>query len=75
MIPVDGKNSLLHPDSKCKVCGEALYSTDHDNFEVTYHCSSEQARFWEYDRGTHEQNQSKEHWDQSREEICLRKPD
>jgi hypothetical protein len=66
-----GPTGVMHPDSQCRICGAPLYSTDHYNFEITYHCSSEAARFWDYDRGTLEQVESKEHWDQSREEICL----
>ncbi|HTJ14273.1 MAG TPA: hypothetical protein VL547_19675 [Dinghuibacter sp.] len=73
MVTADGQKDLLHPDSACKVCGAPLYSTDHDNFEITYHCSSAAARFWDYDRGTRDQDVAKTHWDNSREEICLRK--
>jgi hypothetical protein len=68
-----GPTGVMHPDSVCKICGSPLYSTDHYNFEITYHCSSEAARFWDYDRGTREQEESKMHWDESREEICLNK--
>ncbi len=55
----------------CIVCGAPLYSTDHGNGEVTYHCSSAEARFWEFERGSPEQNQSMNHWDKSRKEIQL----
>jgi len=71
--PGSGAVGIVHPDSTCRVCGSPLYSTDHYNFEITYHCSSEAARFWDYDRGTIEQDKAKWHWDQSREEICLNK--
>jgi hypothetical protein len=71
----EGQSDLLHPDEKCRVCGKPLYSTDHDNYEVTYHCSSPEARFWDYERGTQEQEVSKRHWEQSREEVCLRRKD
>ncbi|TDX01360.1 hypothetical protein [Dinghuibacter silviterrae] len=67
-----GSIDLLHPDSKCKVCGAPLYSTDHDNHEITYHCSSPEARFWDFERGTRDQDMAKNHWDQSREEIFLK---
>ena len=58
---------------KCKICGSSLYSTDHGNGETTYHCSSAEARFWDFERGTAEQNRSKDHWDQSRLEVFLDK--
>ena len=69
MATANGQKDLLHPDTTCRVCGAPLYSTDHDNFEITYHCSSEQARFWDYDRGTMAQEAAKDHWDRSREEV------
>jgi hypothetical protein len=61
----------LRVDIKCVVCGSDLYSTDHGNQEVTYHCSSTEARFWDYERGTYEQVVAKDHWDKSRQEIFL----
>jgi hypothetical protein len=61
------------PAVTCKVCGQTLYSTDHGgNRQVTYHCSSAEARFWDYDRGSKAQHHAKEHWDESREEIWFR---
>jgi hypothetical protein len=48
-----------------------MYATDHGNSEITYHCSSPEARFWDFDRGTVAQHQAKEHWDQSIREIFL----
>jgi hypothetical protein len=63
------KEGHVHPDLHCKVCGAPLYSTDLDNFEITYHCSSPAARFWEFDRGSVEERESKEHWDASRVEL------
>ncbi len=64
-----------HPNEECncRVCGKPLYSTDHSNFEITFHCSSPEARFWDFDRGTIEQNISKKHWDESKEEVYLNK--
>ena len=53
----------------CTVCGSPMYITDHGNHELTYHCSSSEARFWDFDRGTFEQVKSKEHWDRSKQEI------
>jgi Zn-finger nucleic acid-binding protein len=55
----------------CPVCGSAMYPTDRNNFEVTYRCSSPEARFWDFDRGTLDQKVSKEHWDRSLREVFL----
>ena len=56
---------------KCPVCGSQMYPTDMNNFEITYRCSSPEARFWDFDRGTQAQRISKEHWDQSLREVFL----
>lgn len=62
--------SLLEKQEfRCPVCGEKRYVTDHGNHEWTVHCSSTEARFWEYDRGTLQQTMSKQHWDQSRLDL------
>ena len=55
----------------CAICGQALYVTDKGNAEVTYHCSSDEARFWDFDRGTVDQHKAKEHWDNSIREVFL----
>jgi hypothetical protein len=59
----------FQPAIKCKVCGQHMYSTDWGNREITYHCSSPEARFWDFDRGAPPQAKAKEHWDNSKEEI------
>jgi hypothetical protein len=51
---------------RCPVCGQKRYVTDHGNHEWTVHCSSLEARFWDFERGTLQQTMSKQHWDQSR---------
>jgi hypothetical protein len=56
---------------KCPVCGSAMYPTDRNNFEITFRCSSSEARFWDYDRGTEAQKVSKDHWDKSLREVFL----
>jgi len=66
---VNDSKEAFPPAIKCKICGSGLYSTDWGNRHVTYHCSSAEARFWDFDRGTSAQARSKEHWDQSREEL------
>lgn len=48
-----------------------MYCTDHGNHEATFHCSSEDARFWDYDRLDPQQMKSKDHWDQSKIEVQL----
>ena len=55
----------------CPICGSRLYPTDQGNAEVTYHCSSPEARFWDFDRGTAAQHEAKKHWDQSIREVFL----
>ncbi|MDR3717009.1 MAG: hypothetical protein P4L51_29715 [Puia sp.] len=59
------------PEFVCPVCGSSMYVTDFGNHEFTFHCSSEEARFWDFGRGTREQSKSKQHWDQSRHEVFL----
>jgi len=66
---VNGSWETFKPEIRCKVCGNTLYSTDRGNHQVTYHCSSPEARFWDFHRGTPDQHKAKEHWDQSKEEI------
>jgi hypothetical protein len=68
---VNDANEVPLPPINCTVCGSALYATDWGSFEVTYHCSSAEARFWDFDRGTPDQNKAKEHWDKSRQEVLL----
>ncbi|HEV3223213.1 MAG TPA: hypothetical protein VGZ90_10055 [Puia sp.] len=59
----------MHSSLKCTICGFPLYNTDQCISEFIYHCSSEAARFWDYDRGSIDQIKAKEHWDQSMQEI------
>lgn len=54
----------------CEICGSKTYITDHGNHELTFHCSSLEARFWDFERGP-EQDKSKEHWDKSRKDVFL----
>jgi hypothetical protein len=62
---------IFHPTLKCRICGNRMYITDHGYHELTYHCFSYQARFWDYERGCLEQFGAKEHWDKSKTEIFL----
>lgn len=61
----------LKTNLKCVVCGSALYPTDRGNQEIIYHCSSPEARFWDFERGSPDLTASKEHWDKSKQEIFL----
>jgi len=62
---------VQNPELKCPICGATRYITDEGNHEVILHCSSSEARFWDFDRGSTEQKNAKEHWDQSRKEVFL----
>ena len=46
------ENKAFHPELTCRVCEARLYLTDQGNHHVMFHCSSEDARFWDFDRGT-----------------------
>ncbi len=68
---INKQNENVQHDAFCKICGNNLYPTDHGNQEITFHCSSGEARFWDFDRGTVDQLTAKEHWDKSRVEKFL----
>jgi hypothetical protein len=53
---------VIDPSYKCKVCGSQLYRTDGGGHLVTLQCSSENAMFWNFNRGTKEQAQSHKHF-------------
>lgn len=64
---IEYMQSLLEKSEfHCPVCGQKRYVTDHGVHEWTVHCSSSEARFWDFERGTMEQTSSKQHWDKSR---------
>lgn len=69
------KNFINHlmqdPAYNCPICGARRYVTDQGNHELTLHCSSENARFWDFPRGTAEQLAAKQHWDASRKDVFL----
>lgn len=54
---------------KCSICKSSMYQTDKGGGVKTYHCSSDDARFWDYPRGSSDQSVSKKHWDDSRINI------
>ena len=49
-------------DYKCPVCRGALYRTDVGGNSVTLQCSSDEAKFWDFMRGTEEQKKSHDHF-------------
>lgn len=66
------EDRIIHdPTYNCPVCGAKRYVTDHGNHELTLHCSSPEARFWDFERGSVEQTDAKQHWDQSKQEVFL----
>jgi|SRR5579859_4724911 len=65
------KELLKKPEYQCPVCGTGRYVTDQGNHEVTIHCSSQEAKFWDFDRGTLAQTIARQHWDQSGLELFL----
>jgi hypothetical protein len=56
---------------KGPVCGSARYVTDQGSHEFTFHCSSPEARFWDFERGSQEQINAMQHWDQSKREVFI----
>ena len=67
----EGTDKKLVSILTCNVCGQPLYPTDQCNLETTLHCSSTEARFWDFERGSLEQLKAKEHWDKSRKAMHL----
>jgi hypothetical protein len=47
---------------RCSLCGEYLYKTDGGGLKVTLQCSSDSAKFWNFNRGTKEQHDSHVHF-------------
>jgi len=50
---------------RCSLCGEYLYRTDGGGLIVILQCSSEVAKFWNFNRGTKEQNDAHKHFNKS----------
>lgn len=49
-------------EHRCKICGYPLYRTDGGGHNVTLQCSSDAAKFWNFNRGTKEQHDSHKHF-------------
>lgn len=56
---------------RCSICGEYLYRTDGGGLNVVLQCSSDDAMFWNFDRGTKEQTDSHIHFHKST--LCVLK--
>ena len=54
---------------KCPVCGGELYRTDAGGNSATLQCSSDEARFWDFPRGSHEQKKAHDHFMKSTTHI------
>jgi len=57
-------NELKVNDPKhiCKICGEPLYRTDGGGHSVILQCSSDAAKFWNFERGSKDQSISHKHF-------------
>jgi len=54
---------------RCPICRSELYRTDAGGHSVTLQCSSEEAMFWNFPRGSEEQKKSHEHFMKSTTNI------
>ena len=52
----------INNNYKCVVCGEDLYITYDYGSKKTLQCSSDNAKFWNFPRGSKEQSESHEHF-------------
>ena len=59
------------PDHRCKICGSPMYRTDGGGTTATLQCSSDEAKFWNFNRGTKEQHDSHKHFTDSMVHISL----
>jgi ribosomal protein S27E len=67
------KLNEMSTNHKCSICGSRLYRTDGGGRSVTLQCSSDEAKFWNFNRGTEEQRKSHEHFTKSSISIPLEK--
>lgn len=59
------------PEHRCKICGSPMYRTDGGGPTVTLQCSSDEAKFWNFDRGTKLQHDAHNHFMDSMIHIPL----
>lgn len=50
---------------KCPICGQELYRTDAGGMSATLQCSSDDAKFWNFPRGSQEQKEAHDHFTKS----------
>ncbi|HEV9035596.1 MAG TPA: hypothetical protein VGQ51_03200 [Puia sp.] len=67
--------SLDRLENHCPVCGQKRYMTNRGDREWTLHCSSVEARFWNFKTGSLAQTIARQHWVQSRLALRYRKED
>jgi len=53
---------VFDSEHRCKICGAPMYRTDNGGKTATLQCSSEEAKFWNFERGTKEQSESHKHF-------------
>lgn len=59
------------PELSCPVCGSSLYLTCQNEKKLTFHCSSEHARFWDQTNGSRLFLEARFHWDRSAREVHI----
>lgn len=47
---------------KCPICRGELYRTDAGGHNVTLQCASDEARFWDFPRGSEENSRAHDHF-------------
>ena len=67
--------SLDRLENHCPVCGQRRYMTNRGDREWTLHCSSLEARFWNFERGSFAETIARQHWIQSRLVVRYRRED
>jgi len=65
------KHIVEREEIVCPVCGTSLYITDYNDYKLTFHCSSDAAKFWTFEKGTGPLIESKFHWDRSMREFFI----
>lgn len=55
----------------CPVCSSSLYVTEFGKNTLSFHCSSQNAKFWTFEQGSKALKEAKTHWDASEREIAI----
>lgn len=63
---------LLNDEHKCSICGSSLYRTDAGGIYAILQCSSDDAKFWNFGRGTEEQKKSHDHFVKSTIKVPIK---